>query len=268
MRQKIVNTLRGLGLVSLIDIIRFRYQSFKSSGKNTEFIKMHPNEAFPEPYMIYETFRMSYERYFNSGKETAMELWKEMQPYLDNKSAVKILDWGCGPARVVRHLPKILPQGSEIFGSDYNESYVKWCAAHIPGVIFKDNQLEPPLDFEAGFLDAVYALSIFTHLAEPTHHQWMEEVMRVLKPGGLFYFTTHGAITKENLLPFEKEAFDGEKLVVRANVKEGHRMFVAYHPEQFIRKLVAPYAEVLSFQPGTRQPWGLQQDAWLIRKKS
>ncbi len=260
-----MNLLRRVGLIYIIDYARFTVIRQKNNSKNKAFKKRYPNESFPPPYMVYETFRLDYQRYFDSGKDTAEWIKKE----IDNFKIIKnwnILDWGCGPGRVIRHLPTIIGNDCSFFGSDYNPEYVTWCAKNIPNVTFKKNELNPPLLFNTGEMDLVYGLSIFTHLSEHSHYEWIDELLRVLKPGGVLFITTHGDITKQNMIEAELGQYEKGELVTRSNVKEGHRMYVAYQPPAFMEKLFAHKAKVLSHQSGKQQSWGLQQDLWIVEK--
>lgn len=265
MKQRFVNILRSAGLIYLADYGRFLLMRIRHSKANNAFKKAHPDQVFPPPYMIYETFRLSYERYFISGRETAEWIRSHVAQYLPEKN-ISILDWGCGPGRVIRHLPQVFGPGNEYFGCDYNPSYVNWCSKNLPGITFRKNELAPPLPFGKEQMDLVYGLSIFTHLSEEKHHDWLAALLDVLKPGGILFITTHGDITRENLVPTELQTYDEGKLVVRSNVKEGHRMYVAYHPPAFMKGLFGNRVAILLHVPGKKESWGLQQDLWVLRK--
>ena len=265
MKQNIVNFLRKAGLIFIIDYARYAVIRIKNKNRNEQFLKNHPDESFPPHYMIYETFRLDYERFYISGEGTAQWIVDEISRFKKIEHYT-ILDWGCGPGRVCRHLPKLLPANVAIHACDYNEDYVNWCSSNIKNVSFKKNQLDPPLPYNDEQMDIVYGLSIFTHLSEIKHTEWVDELLRVLKPGGILFITTHGNITRENLTVKEKELFEEGQLVVRANVKEGHRMYVAYQPETFMHSLFSGKAKILLHTPGTKQSWGLQQDLWIVEK--
>ncbi|MDV7395980.1 class I SAM-dependent methyltransferase, partial [Arthrospira platensis SPKY1] len=115
----------------------------------------------------------------------------------------RILDWGCGPARIVRHLPGLLPD-SEIHGTDYNPNTIAWCKANIKGVQFEKNELDPPTVYPDKHFDLIYGISIFTHLSEPRHFSWFDELMRIAKPGAVILLTTHGNLYKRVLTDAEK----------------------------------------------------------------
>jgi hypothetical protein len=90
--------------------------------------------------------------------------------------------------------------------------------------------------------------------------------MRVLKPGGILYITLHGKAFRVKLSDQEQKDFDNGKLVFSTRTKEGHRTFVAFQPESFVRSLFAN-DEIAEFIPGQLVNERPDQDVWIIRKK-
>ncbi len=107
---------------------------------------------------------------------------------VDLAGASRILDFGCGCGRVIRHLPR--HTRAALYGVDYNPKLIEWCAANLTGN-FARNQLTPPLDFPEAHFDAIYLLSVFTHLRWKTQVSWLEEFARVTRPGGAVLVTFH-----------------------------------------------------------------------------
>lgn len=249
-----------------MDRLYFHFNQEKNRRRNRAFVKANPGFALPPPYMLYESYRLNYRAYYEDGLTTAKELVDLLQPFVDLTKA-SLLEWGCGPARVVRHLPGLLP-GAAIFGTDYNPRTIAWCNANVEGVTFSNNGLQPPLPFPAQAMDAVYAISVFTHLAAENHFLWRNEIHRILKPGGVFLFTTQGGAFQEKLTTGEKLRFREGGIVVRGQVKEGHRSYSAFHPQPFVLSLLQGQFEVLRFMPGQKQDWGAEQDTWIVKKLS
>ena len=264
LRNKTSYLFRKLKLMPLFDWLYFSFNKIYFFNKNKRFVKEHPGVAIPPDYMLYESFRLDYSNYYHDGKETATwvtEQYSTFHPLSD----VKILDWGCGPGRVVRHIPELLPS-SGIYAADYNRKTIEWCAQNIAGVEFAKNNLEPPMPFNDSFFDFIYGLSVFTHLSLNSHYLWLKEIHRLLKPGGIFLFTTQGKAFDSKLSEGEYKNFSSGLFVVRDSAKEGHRSFSAFHPEEFIHSILSVNWKVLKFMPGTIQSWGAEQDTWIVQK--
>jgi SAM-dependent methyltransferase len=264
---KLTSPFRKLGLMHWLDKLKFRVQKLRLGRRNAEYARMHPGVAFPPDYMLFEAFQLDYQKYLEGGRRTAEWIKGLVEQYASMEGKT-LLDWGCGPARVVRHFPELLGGGDLIHGTDYNATTIAWCRGHVAGVQFAQNKLHPPTVYQDGTFDFVYGISIFTHLSEPNHKAWFEELMRICQPGAILLLTTHGEIFRHKLTESEQEQFNRGKLVVRGNVVEGHRVFAAFQPPAYMHELFSPQAEVLQHIPGLPKQWGLEQDVWILRKKS
>jgi SAM-dependent methyltransferase len=174
-----------------------------------------------------------------------------------------ILDFGCGVGRIMRHW-KLL-QSSCLYGTDYNPTLVRWCEVNLKFAEFRVNSLSDRLPYEAETFDFIYAYSVFTHLSEPLQFFWINELSRVLKPGGYFYFTTHGDFFFSQLNADEKQAFLDGQLVVRGAEQSGSNTCSTYHPVAFVRENLARKFSVLDFIPG-RTGGDILQDIYLLTK--
>lgn len=212
---------------------------------------------------------MDYRAYGEDGRQTAAEIKALLQPYIAfTEKPTTIVDWGCGPGRIVRHWPQLIGQGHTVIGCDYNERYINWCQKNIEGVIFYKNELLPPLPLPDNTADAVYGLSIFTHLSSANHDSWAAELQRILKPGGVLILTVQGDQSRYKLLPAELERYNEGLLVVRDFNKEGHRLYAAFQPPAFMRQLFTELIVLHHIIGG--QPNGLDgmQDTWVLQKPS
>lgn len=267
LKSIVSSILRYLGMIALADKTRFYLTKALFYRKNQSFVRRHPGLKFPPEYTVYESYRLDYEAYLLDGQESARWLIKELSGFI-NLSHRRILDWGCGPARIIRHLPVLLDSPNELFGTDYNENTIEWCRRNIAGVQFSVNAIAPPLHFEAGFFDAVFGISIFTHLTGQRHTEWLDELYRIIKPEGILLITTQGEAFRSILTEKERILFDGGELVERTKVKEGHRLFSAFQPVAFMYTLLTGRWKVLKFTPGVVQHWGAEQDTWILQKQS
>lgn len=101
----------------------------------------------------------------------------------------KILDFGVGWGRILRFFLKDTSI-SNLYGIDVDPVILKICEqTKVPGSL---RQVGPsgPTDFNSESFDLIYAYSVFSHLSETTHIEWIKEFTRILKPGGIFIATT------------------------------------------------------------------------------
>ena len=106
-------------------------------------------------------------------------------------SNARILDFSCSSGRVSRVLAAVRPD-VRWTGCDPNQGAIAWASEHLPGVEFFVSPLDPPLPYEGGQLTAAFALSVWSHYSAAAALRWLEEMHRLIQPGGLLLFSTHG----------------------------------------------------------------------------
>ncbi len=174
-----------------------------------------------------------------------------------------ILDFGCGCARVLRHWRP--SNGQLLYGTDYNQELITWCQKNLSSLAqFKTNQSSPPLDYGDNKFDFIYALSVFTHLNEDLQRAWMRELSRVLKPNGLLYITVHGNSRLYQLSKEEKQQYLKGNLVVKQEDQSGSNFCASFHPEQYVRSILAREYEIVDFVISGQTD--MDQDVYLLRK--
>jgi SAM-dependent methyltransferase len=269
LRIRSVELLRKLGLLPVADELRLWLNAIQNRKKDKAFAALFPTEAFPPLRIVASTAgRQGYESYYEDGRRSVQVLLELISRDIELKGA-RILEWGCGPARLVRHLARLGKEsGIEVFGTDYDRATIEWCKSAIPGVTFAMNGLQPPLPFPDGFFDVVYSSSVFTHLSEAMHYAWLKDNFRVVKRAGLVIFGTAGDQEKYKLLPAEIPLYEAGELVVRTVPKEGAPRYNAFHSPAFVRhKLLpsVPDAELIRHE--TTRHLGGVQDVWVVRKR-
>ena len=231
-KQRLLSIARALRLLPLLDAMRFLRARRESASDNQQFLKEHADFVPPPLWWMHDMYRhTSYSLYWHTGQETASALASIIDRHVAAERP-QIADWGCGLARILRHLPVRYQRT----GFDYNPNAIQWDKGHIKDVQFRTNELAPPLPADDCAFDALYALSVFTHLSAEAHKAWIAEIRRVLVPGGIFLGAFHMTPPPGQLLPREQDEFDAGALVVRGAVKEGSRTYTAYHPERFLRE--------------------------------
>ncbi len=267
-RQKLGHYLRQSRFLQVADFVFFLGDVLKNRSSNKAFLNEHPDFIPIPAHLAYDAYNHTNLRtYYEMGRKHSELISDLINTYLD-KDKVKICEWGCGPARVIRHLnPLVACKSHELYGTDYNQESIDWCKQHIRNVCFVKNNLKPPMPLESGQFDCIYALSVFTHLSEDLHYAWMDELARLLNTNGILIFTTHGDLCADRLLPEEKELYHSGQLVIRGKIKEGKKHFSAYHPPQFIRDHLLKNFVVLTHLNNVAK-YHMEQDVWCVRKVS
>lgn len=241
LRQKLAAILRTLHLLPMADFAWFLILYLRRRKPDQRFLQEHPNALVPPPMILYDILgQCDLWGYYKSGKDDASEIGRIIS--LHRNSNLRVLEWGCGPARVLQHLTSPLGQYWQLNGSDYNPRSIAWCGKNIPDIRFYQNNLHPPIPVQTDSFDVVFCISVFTHLSEQLHLQWIEEIHRVLVPGGLFIGTFHGEKYRNQLTLREQKEFDAGQFVVRGNIKEGKKDYTAFHADEFIHHLLSPFA--------------------------
>jgi SAM-dependent methyltransferase len=103
-------------------------------------------------------------------------------------SGRSVLDFGCGPGRLLRHFQ---PEAAsaQFHGCDIDAESIEWLGAHLvpPFKLFVNDE-KPPLALDDRSFDLIYATSVFTHLTDLWGH-WLVELHRLLKDDGLLFMT-------------------------------------------------------------------------------
>jgi SAM-dependent methyltransferase len=196
------------------------------------------------------------------GVQTLVDVLARQGQTLDQFK--KVLDFGCGCGRVLRHLRGVTR--AAIHGSDANPTAIQWCARYLGFAEFRVNALEPPLPYPDRMFDLLYAFSVFTHLTEPLQARWMDELRRVLAPEGLLIVTVHGDKCAEGLPPADRVEYHKGNLVVREPDVVGTNYCNAYHPEGYVRSALARGLEVVDFIPEGAKG-NPPQDVYLMRSR-
>lgn len=149
------------------------------------------------------------ENYFRSGRREAWTLLTMVEKYGADAMAMRsVLEFGCGSARVLRHFRHI--EGLRLAGTDANPAPIEWDRKNLPGIEFSNNGLQPPLSYKDGSFDFIYAISVFTHIPLVWQRAWLDELRRVLRPGGYLLCTVLGeyfvnSLNNEDRLKLQRE---------------------------------------------------------------
>jgi SAM-dependent methyltransferase len=170
-------------------------QNFASRFKPRDPGPLAPPELIETEALMHADelkIRMKPEWYFGTGYRDA---WNVLTTLEQSGAHVEVmnsvLEFGCGSGRVIRHFRYI--DGLRLTGTDANWKAVEWDRKNLPGIEFNHNALEPPLAYPGGSFDLIYAISVFTHIPLEWQQSWLDELRRVMRPGGYLICTVLGA---------------------------------------------------------------------------
>ena len=266
-KATVVGLFRSFGLMHMVDKTMYFQQSLKNKKANQAFKSKYPQLNFPPDYILFESFGLNYEKYYKGGKESALWIKEKIERHIDLKNK-RILDWGCGPARIIRHLPEMVGNDCQYFGTDYNPVTIKWCSSKIEGITFNRNNLNPPMTYVDNSFDVIYGISIFTHLSAKNHESWAAELYRILQKNGILMITSHGQAFEEKLTSSEAKRYNEGKLITRGRAIEGHRVYTAFQPPKYMKNLLESKGfKIMDHLIGVKQHWGIEQDTWILKKE-
>lgn len=240
---------------------------------------------FPPPDLMHNVSGLETERDFAShGADIYLALTRAAQRPLTEFEAM--LDFGCGCGRLARMF-KGHPH--EVHGCDVDPRHVVWAKQNLTHMKVAHTSVQPPLPYCNDAFDAIISISVFTHLNERSHLQFLVELHRICKPGGQLFLTVHGAHALERAVhehpiremlcvmeePFQeaREAFtNGEhafilqkghltntpRRVSLRNLFFGRKMIVrepfeygiTFIPETYLRDRWADRFEFVAYLPG------------------
>lgn len=109
---------------------------------------------------------------------------------LDPDNCERILDFGCGVGRVAIPLAERRP--GKAYGTDVDPTAIQFLNKHFDTLHAYVQNYEPPLHFESEFFDLIFSISVWSHLPANLQVAWLDEMHRIVKPGGLVMITTAG----------------------------------------------------------------------------
>jgi ubiquinone/menaquinone biosynthesis C-methylase UbiE len=137
---------------------------------------------------MYDTVAIEYaETYIgeHEKKPKDQEVLLRFSQKLRNKNPV--WDFGCGPGQTTKYLKDL---GVEISGLDISGKSLEQAKKIHPEIRFrKGNMLD--LEFKNDSIAGIVSFYAIVHFKEDQVRRAFREVLRVLKPGGLFLLTYH-----------------------------------------------------------------------------
>lgn len=139
-----------------------------------------------------EMFAGNREHYLSVGQSALENILTALAAAkLPETDVRRILDLPCGHGRVMRHLRARFP-AALIYGCDLLRDGVDFCARIFNAVpVYSEDNPERIAVADNSF-DLIWVGSLFTHFDVAQWAQFLERFRRMLRPGGVLAFSTHG----------------------------------------------------------------------------
>lgn len=193
--------------------------------------------------------------YLVTGLQTYGAYWNTICKYKNPLSIASMLDWGCGCGRVIGFFLKF-SNIHHICGCDIDAEAIQWCGDYLKPAEFSTISPYPPTAYADNSFDLIISFSIFTHLSREVQFAWLQEMKRILSPGGLFLTSVHGEFATWFCFPEDAENIlkNGIYELVVDNgldgiAPEGYYRAV-YQTKEYTLKEWSPYFEILEYGEG------------------
>jgi SAM-dependent methyltransferase len=147
------------------------------------------------------------ERWFDGSGASTVEEWIRALRCIGTsvEQFPTVADFGCGCGRALRHLEQRLTPEQRLVGPDVDQEAVQWLEVNYPWISTFAIDRHPPTPFEEGSIDLVLSHSVFTHLPEQLQNEWLSELARLLRQGGILITSVHG---RKVIKEYKEKAYD------------------------------------------------------------
>jgi len=211
--------------------------------------------------------------FLTMGRDAAQNI-RDLLATVERKmsSFQRVLDFGCGSGRVLRHFLNEVTTSPQLFGTDIDPEAIGWCQQNIPRVHWSINGYMPPTSFQGNTFDLIYANSVFTHLDETFQNAWLGELQRIAQPGGIVLLTVHGEYSCQTMSASVQNAIRSQGFFYDMIGPTGRFQLnglpdfyqTSFHTEDYIKREWSKYFEVLRIVDRAIND---HQEAVLLRKR-
>ena len=199
--------------------------------------RVRPLDEFSDPIAAYEQMGAQ-------TKEALLGLLPDEWSF----EGRRVLDFGCGAGRTLRHFLTEADAG-EFWGADQDAASIDWIQSNLsPPLRAWRCSYGPPIGLELRSFDLIWAISVFTHLTLGSI-PWLLELHRLLKPDGLLIATYYGRWNSEFLAgePWEEDRIGMN--VLHHNVDWDHGGPVVLMSDWWMREHWGRAFEVVEIAP-------------------
>jgi SAM-dependent methyltransferase len=187
-----------------------------------------------------------------SGDHCRKDIDRALQQLgIDWNTSGQILDFGCGCGRIFSYLPEEIH--TRYVGVDTDGEAIAWCNKNHPQVTFLVNDPAPTLYFPDATFDLILAIAVFRHLDEENQFLWLEELRRVVKPGGIVMISLHGRFCWQGFAESETKQLEEVGFLCKP-LKDPYQRSIfpewyqaTYHHQDYIMKHYVKYFEIVEY---------------------
>ena len=231
-----------------------------------------PRSGLPPPMLRFRVHgALDEDSYVGVGAAVARVIVAELESANVRLDGLHLLDFACGPGRVMTALSRITRR-CRFDGCDIDAEAIDWAQRNLAEVgRFQTNDSVPPSPYRDATFDVIYTVSLFTHLDETSQLAWLGELDRVLKPGGHVLATLHGSHALSSCTAAERSSLARRGFHFRVGHKGALKLDglpdsyqTAFHTKEYVARVWSRHFDVVSHSEG-----GLHghQDVVVLRKK-
>jgi SAM-dependent methyltransferase len=221
-------------------------------------------EFLPPARLRYRVGELLPAQYVAAGKRRASDvLYALLGHGLSLAPGARVLDFGCGTGGTMVWLQE---EGWRLSGTDADADCVAWCRTRLRFADFMVHNRRPPLRYDDHTFDIAFAVSEFTQMDERLQFDWLHELRRVTRPGGLLLLSVHGrqaraALDARSQAELERRGFVAVRDQAPRAVFSNH--VAAYHSEKYIRRCWPVGMKLVDYRPRGMSP---DQDLVILQR--
>jgi ubiquinone/menaquinone biosynthesis C-methylase UbiE len=123
--------------------------------------------------------------FFATGEEEIGRIFRFMERQSIKPPSGSFLDFGCGVGRASKALRERFQYG---YGIDISPKMIDLARTHAENVEFIVNQTNSLNQFSDNSIDFIYSHIVLQHIPAEYQEKYIDEFLRILKPGGLSVF--------------------------------------------------------------------------------
>ena len=205
----------SLKAVSMKNRVKKMYKHQRSNIKDLGE-KWGTKEWFESKFNNLDNFGDKWGHRWRGSQKFRYDLYiKILESILPTEEKIKILDIGCALGDFTKRVWQLDPK-NEIYGIDISENAIAMVSKEYPNMKFKVESL-PELSFRDNSFDLILCLEVLYYLNAEDRIKSLENIRRVLKPGGYLLFSgvLDGGIryfAEDEIIELISKYFDVERI--------------------------------------------------------